>query len=41
MVHDVHEYWFKSMDAEKTYDFSIESINENGISERSRVYEVE
>ncbi|MET0392210.1 MAG: family 43 glycosylhydrolase [Chitinophagaceae bacterium] len=40
MVHDVNEYWFKSMDREKTYYFSIEAINENGVSERSEVIEV-
>jgi xylan 1,4-beta-xylosidase len=40
MVHDLNEYWFKAMDKEKTYYFSIEAINENGVSERSKVYEV-
>lgn len=40
MVHDVNEYWFKSMDREKTYYFTIEAINENGVSERSSVTEV-
>ena len=37
MVHDFNEYWFKAMDKEKAYYFSIESINENGISERTKV----
>ena len=32
MVHDVNEYWFKSMDSKKPYYFRIESINENGVS---------
>lgn len=38
MVHDLNEYWFKAMDKEKTYYFSIESVNENGVSGRSKVY---
>ena len=37
MVHDVNEYWFKSMDNEKTYYFSIEAINENGVSPKTAV----
>ncbi len=37
MIHDVNEYWFKAMDKNKTYYFSIEAINENGVSERSAV----
>jgi xylan 1,4-beta-xylosidase len=41
MVHDANEYWFKSMDRTKTYYFSIESVNENGVSERSAVQKVE
>jgi xylan 1,4-beta-xylosidase len=40
MVHDLNEYWFKAMDSQKKYYFSIESINENGVSERSKVIEV-
>jgi hypothetical protein len=40
MVHDFNEYWFKAMDKEKTYYFSIESINENGVSARTKVTEV-
>lgn len=32
MVHDANEYWFKVMDNQKTYYFSIEAINENGVS---------
>ncbi|MEI9957729.1 MAG: family 43 glycosylhydrolase [Ferruginibacter sp.] len=34
MVHDFNEYWFKGMDKLKTYYYSIEAINENGVSER-------
>ena len=37
MVHDFNEYWFKAMDKEKPYYFSIEAINENGVSERTKV----
>ncbi len=33
MVHNNNEYWFKSMDSQKTYYFTIEAINENGVSE--------
>jgi hypothetical protein len=40
MIHDFNEYWFKAMDLKKTYYFSIEAINENGVSERSPVLEV-
>ncbi|MEO6538761.1 MAG: family 43 glycosylhydrolase [Ferruginibacter sp.] len=41
MVHDVNEYWFKAMDSQKAYYFSIEAINENGISERIKVIKVD
>ncbi len=34
MVHSNNEYWMKSMDSQKTYYFSIEAINENGVSEK-------
>lgn len=37
MVHNANEYWFKGMDKEKTYYFSIEAINESGLSERTKV----
>lgn len=40
MIHDFNEYWFKAMDKMKTYYFAIESINENGVSERTKVMEV-
>ena len=39
MVHDANEYWFKGMDNQKTYYFTIESVNENGVSARSSVME--
>ena len=41
MVHANNEYWMKSMDAMSTYYFSIESVNENGVSERTKVIKVE
>jgi hypothetical protein len=34
MVHDANEYWFKGMDKLKTYYYTIEAINENGVSEK-------
>lgn len=41
MVHDVNEYWFKAMDSKMTYFFSIESINENGVSSKGNVVKVD
>jgi hypothetical protein len=41
MVHDANEYWYKGMDNKKTYYFSIEAINENGLSQRTSVMKVE
>lgn len=41
MVHDVNEYWFKAMDALKTYYFTIEAINENGVSQRFKTIQVD
>lgn len=38
MVHDVNEYWFKGMDRERVYYFSIEAINENGVSRKSKIF---
>ncbi len=37
MVHDLNEYWFKAMDSQKAYYFTIEAINENGVSARTQV----
>ncbi|MDD5508685.1 MAG: family 43 glycosylhydrolase [Bacteroidales bacterium] len=34
MVHSANEYWLKTMDSEATYYFTIEAINENGVSDR-------
>ncbi len=41
MVHDMNGYWFKAMDKEKQYYFSIEAINENGVSPRTQGVKVE
>jgi hypothetical protein len=41
MVYDANEYWFKAMDNRKTYYFTIEAINENGISERYPILRAE
>lgn len=41
MVYDFNEYWFKAMDRNKTYYFSIEAINENGVSEKIKTMEVQ
>jgi xylan 1,4-beta-xylosidase len=41
MVHSNNEYWLKTMDSKKPYYFSIEAINENGVSEKSKVITVE
>lgn len=41
MVMDANEYWLKTMDNEKTYYFTIESINENGVSEKTPIQKVD
>lgn len=41
MVHANNEYWMKAMDSQKTYYYCIESVNENGVSDRSKVLKVE
>jgi len=40
MVLDNNENWFKGMDKLKTYYFSVEAVNENGISERTKMIQV-
>ncbi|HVU97339.1 MAG TPA: family 43 glycosylhydrolase [Puia sp.] len=40
MVYGSNEYWFKVMDSQKPYYFSIEAINENGISPRTTILKV-
>lgn len=41
MVHDTNEYWFKGMDSQKVYYYTIEAINENGVSDKLPVMKVE
>lgn len=41
MVHSNNEYWMKAMDSEVAYYYCIESVNENGVSERTKVVKVE
>lgn len=41
MIHDFNEYWFKAMDSQKAYYFSIEAINENGVSVKTEVKKVD
>jgi hypothetical protein len=41
MIYDFNEYWFKAMDKLKTYYFTIEAINENGVSEKYKTIKVE
>ncbi|WP_430894959.1 MULTISPECIES: hypothetical protein [unclassified Paraflavitalea] len=37
MVHSSNENYIKYMDKDLTYYFQIESVNENGVSERTAV----
>lgn len=41
MIHDFNEYWFKAMDSQKTYYFTIEAINENGVSPKTSIKKIE
>ncbi len=41
MVHSNNEYRMKAMDSQKIYYYSIEAINENGVSERTAVLKIE
>lgn len=41
LVYSTNEYWFKVMDMEKSYYFSIEALNENGVSGRTKVIRVD
>jgi hypothetical protein len=36
MIHSNNEYWMKAMDSQMPYYYSIEAINENGASARSK-----
>lgn len=40
MIHNANEYWYKGMDKNKTYYFSIEAINESGVAPRTEVAKV-
>jgi len=41
MVYNANEYWLKTMDREETYYFTIEAVNENGVSISSPVIKSE
>jgi xylan 1,4-beta-xylosidase len=41
MVHSANEYYFKGMDDRIPYYFSIEAINENGVSTATQIIKVE
>jgi xylan 1,4-beta-xylosidase len=41
MVYSANEYWLKVMDKNKPYYFSMEAINENGVSARTQIMKAE
>jgi xylan 1,4-beta-xylosidase len=41
MVHNANEYYFKGMDKTRPYYFCIETVNENGVSEKTHITKVE
>ncbi|MDR5589088.1 family 43 glycosylhydrolase [Christiangramia sediminicola] len=41
LVYDVNDHFMRCLDRDQKYYFTIESFNENGISERSEIIEVE
>jgi xylan 1,4-beta-xylosidase len=41
MVYSNNEYWFKAMDLKKPYYFTIEAINENGVSAKTKILKVD
>ncbi|WP_199560889.1 family 43 glycosylhydrolase [Mucilaginibacter hurinus] len=41
MVHNANQYFFKAMDKDLPYYFTIEAINENGVSQRTPVLKSE
>jgi len=41
LVYANNEYWFKAMDSKMHYYFTIEAINENGVSEKTKVLKVD
>lgn len=40
MVYNTNEYWYKAMDKDIPYYFSIEAINESGVSQKTDVVKV-
>jgi xylan 1,4-beta-xylosidase len=40
-VYNTSDYYYKGMDLLKTYYYSIEAINENGMSDRTKPIRVE
>jgi hypothetical protein len=40
MVYGNNEYWLKTLDRMKTYYFTIEAVNENGVSTKFRTLEI-
>ena len=41
MIYNANEYYYKGMDRTKPYYFQIEAINENGVSQRTKVMRVD
>ncbi|HJW17805.1 MAG TPA: family 43 glycosylhydrolase [Flavisolibacter sp.] len=41
MIYNANEYYYKGMDRTKPYYFQIEAINENGVSQRTKVIRVD
>jgi hypothetical protein len=41
MVHSANEYWCKVMDNQKAYYFTVEAVNENGVSVRKQTVKVD
>ena len=41
MVYKSNRYWFRGLDKEETYYFTIEAVNENGVSPQTTVLRVE
>jgi xylan 1,4-beta-xylosidase len=41
MVHDDNELWLKTLDSQKTYYFTIEAINESGITKYDKILKSE
>ncbi|MGE5108822.1 MAG: discoidin domain-containing protein [Sphingobacteriales bacterium] len=41
MGNTINEYWFKAMDLKKEYYFTIETVNENGVSDKFKTIKVD